>query len=158
MEALKAAWADPYRRALIIGVTVLVLLANVPFVVGGLKERHIRTDGVIGNATVTELRTVGEGEDEEFWLDYRLPDEYGDRTEHSVRVSEPVWKRADLRDTIRVQVLAEDPEEHKVEGAEEGHVVGLTTIVVDLLILGGFAYMMYSRRPRRETSPVRSST
>ena len=39
MESVKAAWADPYRRTLIIGAAVLLVLVNLPFVLSALQDR-----------------------------------------------------------------------------------------------------------------------
>lgn len=152
METLRAVWGQVVARRRLLALVVLVALVATPFMLSALQDREIRREGEIGAAEVTRFEVRGSSEEPEYWITYRLPAQYEDDTERSVEVTEGAYKRADLRDAIRVQVSTEDPGDHHVEGAVDSDLLGWLTIAAEFALLGGFGWMLWSVRRRQQVS------
>lgn len=159
MKSLSAVWELVRERRYVVGLVVVLLLVGTPFMVSVLKDRSIRNDGEIVAAQVSEFEVRGSREDPEYWITYRLPPQFDDDTDRTLQVTEAAFRRADLRDSIRVQVLADDPEDHHVEGAVDSDTLGWVTFLLELGVLGAFAWMLWSTRRRHQVSErARSET
>lgn len=136
---------------------VLIALANLPLVHSTLEARRLDDDGVHVQAMVTDTDRAGGG-DPQYAVSFRFePDVDPDQREWNAPVDRAGYEQARDTQTLGVRVVPGHPSDYRVDGQPRGHGVVVLTVIVDVLIAGGFiVWWRRGRRPGAQTLRLRA--